>query len=71
MGALSGVTSAALVIDEARCRVRKGPTFRVADTRSADLNASEYPPRVLRTGPGVSLRKLAENPARSRSGGHS
>src|SRR5262249_37203330 len=43
MGALSGVTLAALVIDEASCRVRKGTTFRVADTRPADGVDVEHP----------------------------
>jgi hypothetical protein len=43
MGPLSGVAPAALVIDETRCRVGKGPTFRVADTRSADGVDVEHP----------------------------
>jgi hypothetical protein len=49
MGALSGVAFAALVIDEASCRVRKGPAFRVADTRPADGVDVEHPAVAKRT----------------------
>ena len=43
VGALGGVALAALVIDEAGCRVRKGPSFRIADTRPPDSVDVEHP----------------------------
>src|SRR5262245_6673301 len=43
VGALRGIAPAALIIDESGYRVRKGPAFRVADTRPSDRVDVEHP----------------------------
>src|SRR5207245_10070934 len=42
-GALGSVALAALLIDETGCRVRKGPAFRVTDTRASNGIDVEHP----------------------------